>query len=70
MGALEVECKQTMGANNTTFIGAIIDNRLYPKHPSRYICTKIGRRILFILKARKVFAHEDLSTVYTLYSRT
>ena len=41
-----------------------IDNKLSWKPHIRYICTKVAKGIGVILKARKVFDHETLSTLY------
>ena len=46
------------------FLGVIIDNKLNWKPHIRYVGTKVAKGIGIILKARKVFNHETLSTLY------
>ena len=43
---------------------SFIDNTLSWKPHIRYICTKVAKGIGVILKTRKVFDHETLSTLY------
>ena len=50
--------------HETKFLGVFIDNKLSWKPHIRYICTKAAKGIGVILKARKVFDHETLSTLY------
>ena len=54
MDALEVDCKRIMGAHETTFIGAIIDNSLSSKPPSRYICTKLRRKNWLYIESQEI----------------
>ena len=58
-----IDGKCIMKASETKFLGVIIDNKLNWK-PHRYVCTKVAKRIGIILKARKVFNHATLSTLY------
>ena len=53
-----------MEVNETNFLGVIIDDKLNWKPHIRYICTKVAKGFGAILKARKVFDRETLSTLY------
>ena len=53
-----------MEVHETKFLGVFIDNKLSSKPHITYICTKVAKGISVILKARKVFDHETLSTLY------
>ena len=53
-----------MEVSETKFFGVIIDNKLNWTPHIRYVCTKVAKGIDIILKARKVFNHETLSTLY------
>ena len=64
MNELQIEGKQIMEVHETKFLGVFIDNQLSWKPHIRYICTKVAKGIGVILKARKVFDHETLSTLY------
>ena len=56
MDELQIEGKR--------IVEVLIDNKLSWKPHIRYICTKVAKGIGVILKARKVFDHETLSTLY------
>ena len=56
--------KRIMEVNETKFLGVIIDNKLNWKPHIRYVGKKVRIGICIILKARKVFNHETLSTLY------
>ena len=64
MDELQIEGKRIMEVHETKFLGVFIDNKLSWKPHIRYICTKVAKGIGVILKARKVFDHETLSTLY------
>ena len=61
---LLIDRKRIMEVSETKFLGIIIDNKLNWKPDIRYVCTKVAKGIGIILKARKVFNHETLSTLY------
>ena len=56
--------KRVMEVSETKFLGFIIDNRLNWKSYIRYVCTGVAKGIGIILKSRKVFIQETLSTLY------
>ena len=62
--ALLIDGKRIMEVSETPFLGVIIDNKLNWKPHIRHVCTKVAKGIGIILKARKVFNHETLSTLY------
>ena len=65
MDVLLIDGKRIMEVSDTNFLGVIIDNKLNWKPHIRYMCsTKVAKGIGIILKARKVFNHETLSTLY------
>ena len=64
MDVLLIDGKRIMEVSETKFLGVIIDNKLNWKPHIRYVCTKVAKGIGIILKARKVFNHETLSTLY------
>ena len=64
MDVLLIDGKRIMEVNETKFLGVIIDNKLNWKPHIRYVGTKVAKGIGIILKARKVFNHETLSTLY------
>ena len=64
MDALLIDGKRIMEVSETKFLGVIIDNKLNWKPHIRHVCTKDAKGIGIILKARKVFNHETLSTLY------
>ena len=64
MGELQIEGMRIMEVHETKFLGVFIDNKLSWKPHIRYFCTKVAKGIDVILKARKVFDHETLSTLY------
>ena len=64
MDALLIDGKRIMEVSETKFLGVIIDNKLNWKPHIRHVCTKVAKGIGIILKARKVFNHETLSTLY------
>ena len=64
MDALLIDGKRIMEVSETKFLGVIIDNRLNWKPHIRHVCTEVAKGIGIILKARKVFNHEILSTLY------
>ena len=64
MDELQIEGKRIMDVHETKFLGVFIDNTLSWKPHIRYICTKVAKQIGVILKARKVFDPETLSTLY------
>ena len=59
-----IDGKSLMNVSETKFVGVIIDNKLSWKPHIRYVWTKVAKRIGIRLKARKVFNHETLSTLY------
>ena len=59
MDELQIEGKRIIEV-----LRVFIDNKLSWKPHIRYICTKVAKGIGVILKARKVFDHETLSTLY------
>ena len=61
---LQIEGNRIMEVHETKFFGVIIDNKLSWRPHKIYICTKVGKGIGVILKARKVFDHETLLTLY------
>ena len=64
MDELQIEGKRIIEVHETKFRGVFIDNKLSWKPYIRYICTKVAKGIGVILKARKVFDRETLSTLY------
>ena len=64
MDELQIEGKRIMEVHETKFLGVFIDNKLSWKPHIRYICIKVAKGIGVILKARKVFDNETLSTLY------
>ena len=64
MYELQIEGKRIMEVHETKFLGVFIENKLSWKPHIRYICTKVAKGIGVILKARKVFDHDTLSTLY------
>ena len=66
MDALLIDGKRIMEVSETKFLGVIIDNKLNWKPHIRHVCTKVAKGIGIILKARKVFNHETLSTLYII----
>ena len=64
MDVLLIDGKRIMEVSETKFLGVIIDNKLNWKPHIRHVCTKVAKGIGIILKARKVFNHETLSTLY------
>ena len=64
MDDIIIDGKQIMEVNETKFLGVIIDNNLNWKPHITYISKKVAKGIGIILKARKVFNNETLSTLY------
>ena len=64
MDELQIEGKRIMEVHETKFLEVLIDNKLSWKPHIRYICTKVAKGIGVISKARKVFDHETLVTLY------
>ena len=64
MDELQIEGKRIMEVHETKFLWVLIDNKLSWKPHIRYICTKVAKGIGVILKARKVFNHETISTLH------
>ena len=64
MDDIIIDGKQIMEVNETKFLGVIIDNNLNWKPHITYISEKVAKGIGIILKARKVFNNETLSTLY------
>ena len=65
MDNITIDWKQIMEVNEKKFLGVIIDNNLNWKPHITYISKKkVAKGIGIILKARKVFNNETLSTLY------
>ena len=64
MDDIIIDGKQIMEINETKFLEVIIDNNLNWKPHITYISKKVAKGIGIILKARKVFNNETLSTLY------
>ena len=64
MDDIIIDGKQIMEVNETKFLGVIIDNNLNWKSHITYISKKVAKGIGIILKARKVFNKDTLSTLY------
>ena len=64
MDNITIGGKQIIEVNETKFLWVIIDNDLNWKPHITYIIKKVAKGIGIILKARKVFNNETLSTLY------
>ena len=64
MDDIIIDGKQIIEVSETKFLGVIIDNNLNWKPHITYINKKVAKSIGIILKARKVFNNETLSTLY------